>query len=157
LPLSKYQYIGERKNAKRGLFSVSVNLLYVLRLGKEGDIFQVVNTPEKSFLGKKYIVVKDKRTGKNIIKEYMGEGVNHSKGKRFTPRATAGLLHAEFEKVQNYKRISFAEAMKLLEEGKTVLIKDGEDYKYLSRFTRFSELKVGDVDDLTTLDYYTEI
>jgi hypothetical protein len=132
-------------------------LPYILRFGVEGDIYKVVNSPEKSFIGKKYILVSDKRTGYKILKEYVKDGVDYTKGKRFTPRATAGLLYAEFEKVQNYKRISFTEAMRLLEEGKKVLIKDGENYKYLSRFTRFSELKVGDFDDLSTIKYYTEI
>jgi murein L,D-transpeptidase YafK len=121
----------------------------VFKHGSDKDVFEITLSPVERFRGKK-VVMKELNSG--IVMKEEGQYSDDDSETLVIPYG--GITGATFKRVQEYTKITFIDAIQLLKEGDEVFVLRGGEYKYMNRYTDFSDLSMDDFCDFDNASFY---
>ncbi|MGG4390515.1 hypothetical protein ABEU97_20495 [Priestia megaterium] len=133
-----------------------MQLWEIFRDGKNGEIFEVVDCSVEGYLGMRVKV----NAHSDITGDYktivQADADLESKDASKIVTIYGCLGTAEFKKVEYYREIAFEEMTKLIHSFRTVYVKQGEEYKQISKYTSFDDIDIDDLADLMNKTFYVK-
>lgn len=132
----------------------NIQLWEILKDGKNGEVFEVVDCVLTQFIGTK---VKVKETS-----DYRGhfkclvEPDSKGEDEKNLITLYGCLGTAKFKQVQEFESISFEEAVERLHDYRAVYVLHAGEYQELSRYTDFVDLDIDDFSDLFCKPFFVK-
>lgn len=134
--------------------SNSIQMWEILKDGKDGQVFEVVQCNLSDFVGRQ-VKVKEKTTyGKKAKCLVKPDSTGDSEANLVTLHGH--LVTAKFKMISTFKEISLSHAVTLMEENdEAVYISDGSAKRIWSKYDDFEDdLNIVDFDDLVSKKFY---
>lgn len=114
----------------------------------EGDVFEIIHSPNPHFIGKRQYMKKHGELGLVML----GKDAPVSSKNLVVP--SGFITGATFVRLPLYDKIDGLEALRVLKEGKVIFYKEPKGYTAVNMFTDFLELNLTDFDDLLSATFY---
>lgn len=124
----------------------------VFRFGGDGDLFEIIDAPSPSYIGKR--VVMKQQEGFGVVMKQIGSYHTNHIDTVVVPHGS--ITGATFKRVEEYNHVEWVEGLKAIKAGKDVFVKKSDEYKKVGLSTDVDNVGVYDFDDLVELDFYTK-
>lgn len=125
----------------------------LFQFGEDKDIFEIIQSPVSGYEGMEVVM---KRTNTGLVMKKNGCYEDDDMSTVVIP--VGAITGAKFRRVSFYKGLDAIEALEELKSpvGKTIFIKENDEYKRIGRYSELYHFGISDFDDLLSMKFYTK-